>query len=218
MKLSRLTTMILVLGFLSSFNGCSYNKTITIDTNVLSLISNVAKEEKNKISITFEEAATSKIKYKNWDAISYAKKYASLNDNSCGIYNNDSEKKLSDCAHFLAHCLNSGGIKIKANEPNLSICKDGLSYRVEELTTALYKLSQIYQNVTQISIKDAIIGDYGFFKIPAIRPTHAFMICKPAMNTDDITIYAHTTNRSCDKPEPRWYQFFDVAYRITDAN
>jgi len=160
---------------------------------------------------------TDTIAYSNPAAIAYAKQYAGQNTNSCGVYNNDPARKLSDCAHFIAHCLNSGGITIKAKTPNTAICPDGLCYRVEELTAALADLSKRYSNVTQISIDDAIVGDYGFFKIPVVRPTHAFMICMPAASTDDITIYSHTTNRNCEKPEPKWYQFFDVAYRITDA-
>src|SRR5580658_8075791 len=94
------------------------------------------------------------IAYSNIDAIGYAKQYAGQNTNSCGIYNNDPAHNLSDCAHFIAHCLNSGGITIKAKVPNPSICKDGLCYRVEELTAALSTLSKNYSNVTQISIDD----------------------------------------------------------------
>jgi len=199
------------------FSACSKKKTIKMEVDTTS-DSTSLKREKSNILITFYEASASTIKYKNISAISYAKNFAGLNNNSCGIYNNNPSTNLSDCAHFISHCLNKGGIEIKALQPDYSICKDGLCYRVEELTSALEKLSQSYSNVQQISINDAIIGDYGFFKIPIVRPTHAFMICMPAASTNDITIYAHTTNRNCSKPEPNWYQFFGEAYRITDAN
>lgn len=172
------------------------------------------------VSIIFLTGTTkpvAKKKYKNSLAIAYAKKYAPMNTNSCGIYNNNPSANLSDCAHFIAHCLKAGGIEIKAAIVDSSICKEALAYRVVEITAALASLSQNYENVQQITINDAIVGDYGFFKVPAIRPSHAFMVCKPAVNPNDITIYAHTANRACTKPEPSWYQFFDVAYRITDG-
>lgn len=170
-----------------------------------------------RISISFEESANTTIKYKNQNAIAYARQYSAINDNSCGIYNNNPAANLSDCAHFIAHCLKAGGIVVKAAQPNTSICADGLSYRVSELTTALKELDELYSNIKSIGIKDAIVGDLGFFKIPSVRPTHVFMICAPAMNTNDVTIYAHTTNRNCSKPEPEWYQFFDKAYNLVDA-
>ncbi len=216
MKLAHIKQSVFI--FLTMFFlSCTSQKTKTIELNEISLADGI-KKETNKIEIKYYEASSATIQYKNMGAIAYAKKYAALNDNKCGVYNNNSAANLSDCAHFIAHCLKDGGIEIKAGIPNTAICKDGLCYRVEELTAALLNLSKTYSNVTQIKIDDAIIGDYGFFKVPAIRPTHAFMICQPAASTDDITIYAHTTNRSCTKPEPKWYQFFDVAYRITDAN
>jgi hypothetical protein len=199
------------------FSSCSKKKIVKLEVDITT-DSTSLKRDKSNILISFYEASASTIKYKNINAISYAKKYAALNNNSCGIYNNNPSANLSDCAHFISHSLSNGGIEIKAQNPDYSICKDGLCYRVAELTSALENLSKSYNNVQQISIDDAIIGDYGFFKIPVVKPTHAFMICQPAANTDDITIYAHTTNRSCSKPEPSWYQFFGAAYRITDAN
>jgi hypothetical protein len=207
----------LTLLFIVVLSSCSRQKIITIEVNEMSEKKDVMTESK-KLDIKFYEVSGTEVKYKNTAAISYAKKYSPLDDNKCGVYNNNPSANLSDCAHFIAHCLKDGGIEIKAETPNLSICKDGLSYRVKELTAALSVLSKNYNNVKQISINDAIVGDYGFFKIPIVRPTHAFMICQPAANTDDMTIYAHSTNRSCAKGEPKWYQFFDVAYRITDAN
>lgn len=203
--------------------GCAQKKNIQLTVDVapdLQVQDGSAPKDKERsdIVIAFQEATAASVKYKNAAAMKYAADYARPEKNSCGIFNNDPAAGRTDCAHFIAHCLKSGGIEIKAQTPDKTICKDGLCYRVAELTAALKKLSQSYANVQPISINDAIVGDYGFFKIPAVRPTHAFMICKPAANTDDIKIYAHTTNRDCEKPEPRWYQFFDVAYRITDAN
>ncbi|TCD29622.1 hypothetical protein EZ456_00985 [Pedobacter psychrodurus] len=199
------------------FASCAKRKTLKMEVDITDSLSSV-KKMKTAIEVNYYESDRSTVKYKNPAAIAYAKKYAALSDNVCGIYNNNPSANLSDCAHFIAHCLKSGGIEIKAQQPNLKICTEGLCYRVQELTSALKKLSQQYSNVSEIEIEDAIIGDYGFFKIPIVRPTHAFMICQPAANTDDIKIYAHTANRSCTTPEPKWYQFFDVAYRITDGN
>ena len=216
MKTNSISWMVLAF-FPFLFSSCSQKKTIKLEVDITTDTTSL-KRNKSNILISFYEASASTIKYKNISAISYAKNYAGLNNNSCGVYNNNPSANLSDCAHFISHCLSKGGIEIKAQDPNFLICKDGLCYRVVELTSALERLSQSYSNVQQISIDDAIIGDYGFFKILVVRPTHAFMICQPAAKTDDITIYAHTNNRFCSKPEPNWYQFFGKAYRITDGN
>lgn len=111
--------------------------------SAISILNIVSCSKKKTISVnitgrvSFFEVNASTIGYKNIDAIAYAKKYASVNDNSCGVYNNNPNAKLSDCAHFIAHCLKNGGIEIKAAQPNAAICPDGLCYRVEELTSAL---------------------------------------------------------------------------------
>ena len=169
-----------------------------------------------KVQFFQKEVIFSNHKYDNTKAISYAKLYALKNDNSCGKYFNDPTKKLSDCAHFIAHCLNAGGIKIKNSDPNLQICPDGLSVRVTEIIDSLRKLANEYDNIKEIDFSDAIVGDYGFLRTFLIRPSHAFMICESAVEKKDFKVFGHTTNRNCEKSEPSWYHDFYTAFRVTD--
>lgn len=197
--------------------GCEQEKTIQLTVKQLSL--DKKSTITSKVDVSFYESGESgKIKYSNVAASNYAKKYAGLKDNVCGVFNDDDGKNRTDCAHFIAHCLHAGGIKIEAEIPNPTICPMNLCYRVKELTESLKKLSVDYDNISQIEISDAIHWDYGFFNVAYVRPSHAFMVCKPEANVKDMTIYAHTTNRNCSKAEPNWYNFFDVAYRIADSN
>jgi hypothetical protein len=210
-KLISSATILIALVFVS----CKQEKTITLTVKEPSA-ANALVMETHTIKVKFTTDGSS-ISYNNYKAIQYAKQWAGQNNNSCGVYNNDPSQKLSDCAHFLSHCLAAGGITINQSQPNNAICPDGLCYRVKELTSALDSLSKIYDNVKSIDMHDAIVGDYGFFNFTFLnKPTHGFMICTPAASLDDITIYAHTTNRNCEKPTPNWYQFFGSAYRITD--
>ncbi len=156
------------------------------------------------------------IAYENMNAINYAKSYAGKDENACGVYLNDPSKKQSDCAHFVSHCLNAGGITIKDPDPSNQLCPSGLAVRVSDLVAALTALAGKFDNVSSIDLSDAIVGDVGFFN-SIVVPSHAFLICTPAPAKDDYLIYAHTTNRRCTKPEPKWYQFFGAAFRLTDA-
>lgn len=157
------------------------------------------------------------IPYSNVKAIKYAKDYAGKNDNTCGKYFNDSEKKLSDCAHFVSHCLFAGGIKIENPDPTNKICPTGLAVRVSDIIKELRKLDAKYTNITEIDFDEIpIVGDYGFLDMLKYRPTHAFMVCTPAVDPNEIKLYGHTTNRVCEKSDPKWYQFFDTAFRISD--
>jgi hypothetical protein len=156
------------------------------------------------------------VAYQNIRAINYARTYAGKDDNACGVYLNDATKKQSDCAHFISHCLNAGGITITDPDPANQLCPSGLAVRVSDLVAALGALAAKFDNVSSIDFTDAIIGDVGFFN-SIVVPSHAFMICQPAASKDDYLIYAHTTNRPCTKPQPKWYQFFGAAFRLTDA-
>lgn len=69
----------------------------------------------------------SSVKYDNWKAISYAKKYCGLEDNACRVFLNEPGK--TDCAHFVAHCLHAGGITIKTADPTANFCPWGLAVR-----------------------------------------------------------------------------------------
>lgn len=155
------------------------------------------------------------IAYNNWRAITYARNYCGRNDNACGVYLNDPSKNLSDCAHFVSHCLHAGGITIK--DPSTTLCPAGLAVRVTDVVSGLRKLADRFDNVKEIDFRDTIIGDYGFLRSFLVRLTHAFMICEPAANPDDYKLLAHTANRCCQKGEPRWFQDFATGFRITDA-
>jgi hypothetical protein len=163
------------------------------------------------------------IPYSNSKAIAYAKKYAPLKDNQCGkfLYDPDPKKNLSDCAHFIAHCLHAGGITIPNPDNTNKLCPTGLAVRVKDVKAHLDKLSTKYSNVTVIKSYSEIpiIGDYAFLRpepTGVYRPTHAFMICKAAVTIDEATLYAHTSKRDCEKADLKWYKdWFDSAYRIT---
>lgn len=173
---------------------------------------------KSNVAVEYSEITNTKIKYSNIAAIQYAKTYAPQEKNACGVFLNDPSKKLSDCAHFVAHCLHAGGITIKNSDPNLKLCPMELSLRVVEIKAALRDLDAKYENVKEINIDEAITGDYGFFNVAHVgRPSHAFMVCKPAQDKKDYLVYAHTAARNCTKTEPTWYQFFDVAFRMEDG-
>src|SRR3569833_400171 len=102
MKIRALYVSITILCIIIS--GCSKKKTVTLTVKEPSL-KNSAIIESNEITIKFADDG-SKISYSNTAAIKYAKDYAGRNTNSCGVYNYDPANKLSDCAHFIAHCLN----------------------------------------------------------------------------------------------------------------
>jgi hypothetical protein len=176
------------------------------------LLTDEDNDPNEKIEIYFHEASPSLIEYSSAAAINYAKAYALLHTNSCGIYNDEPGGVLSDCAHFISHCLAKGGIKIKAAVANPSICKDGLCYRVEELRQAFEALAKKYDNINPLDINKAASGDY------ALLLSHTFMVCTGSVNSDEITVYSHTLNRSCEKPPQEWSKTFSVCYHIADIN
>lgn len=210
--------MFMLVLLISLAYGTSHSRYRSIEVQVEDPTAN-GEPAKSSIIVNYTESAPSKIKYSNTAAIAYAKKYAAQETNSCGVFLLDPAKKLSDCAHFVAHCLKAGGIEIKRKDPaDPALCPDGLSYRNTEIVAALKDLSTKFENVKEISISDAIIGDFGFFnKLSLSRPTHGFMICKTAADPNDYTVYAHTTNRNCEKMEPTWMDSYDVAFRMVDG-
>ena len=154
-----------------------------------------------------------RIPYKNADAIQYAKDYCGKKDNSCGKYLEGDE--LSDCAHFLAHCLAAGGIKI--TDPSTGLCPLGLAVRNVDLVAGLDKLKDEYENVKRIDMTDAIYGDVGFLKLE--RPRHAFMVCEP-WNGNYLTtpkVYAHSGARCCEHMDTFWRQWFSDAFRLEEG-
>jgi hypothetical protein len=85
--------------------------------------------------------------YDNWKAITHAKTWCRRENNPCGTYLNKPEQHLSDCAHFIAHCLNAGGLLIAHclnagglrinSAANDGLCPDGLSVKNTEIVAAL---------------------------------------------------------------------------------
>jgi hypothetical protein len=85
------------------------------------------------------------------------------------------------------------------------------------MIAALRILAGTFDNVQEIDFSGTIIGDYGFLRSFLVRLTHAVIVCETAADKDDYKIFAHTTNRCCEKGEPGWYQDFSTGFRITDA-
>lgn len=161
------------------------------------------------------ERAANVVKYDNWKAISYAKDYCKKQDNSCGVFLNQAGK--TDCAHFIAHCLNAGGITIKTSDPAANWCPNGLAVRNSDLVATLKKLAQDHSNVTEFGISDAIVGDIGFLS-NLVRPSHAFMICQPVDLRDPLKpakVWSHTADRCCEDMGAEIRQWFATMFRIT---
>src|SRR5688572_21141459 len=101
-----------------------------------------------------------KVAYDNWKAITYARKYCGQRQNECGVYL-DGPKK-TDCAHFMAHALAAGGIRVAVTDPSANLCPWGLTVRNTDLVAALRALAARHSNVHEIGLTDSIIGDIGF--------------------------------------------------------
>lgn len=157
--------------------------------------------------------------YKNIAAINYAKKYCGQTGsegNSCGVYLSGENK--SDCAHFLAHCLAAGGIRIANTNPGTAFCPDGLAVRNTDIESELKRLSKQYDNIKEIDLSDAIVGDVGFLQ--AHRPWHAFMVCEVwniGMPTSTPKVWAHSSARCCEEMNTDWKHWFSSAYRLEDG-
>src|SRR5688572_17763387 len=153
-------------------------------------------------------------KYSNPEAMKYAQKHCGTNENACGRYL--SGENLSDCAHFIAHCLHAGGITIKNPDPGNALCPTGLAVRNVDIESHLKKLAAQYANIKEITLADAIVGDYGFLKtIYPTRggyvPTHAFMIAQPGKYMGPLSVpyvWAHSMNRCKTQMETDWAQAF----------
>ncbi len=159
----------------------------------------------------------SSAKYDNWKAITYAKQYCSQRSNECGEFYNQPGK--TDCAHFIAHCLNAGGITIKPRPGSDTTCPMGLAMRNTDLQATLKEMAKTYDNVTELSIGDAIIGDVGFLT-NLLRPSHAFMICEPVDLRDPLKpakVWSHTAAKCCEDTGSEIRQWFATMFRITDA-
>ena len=159
-----------------------------------------------------------KLQYDNWNAIQYAKEWSTKESNSCGVYLK--QGKYSDCAHFVAHCLVAGGLKIVSSDPAFKPCPHGLAVRNVDLVSALRKhISDGAENIREIGLADSIVGDIGFLDRPD-RPYHAFMVCTPVNLTiippPAVRVWAHSVRRSCEPMDAQWRQWFSTLFRIED--
>lgn len=184
------------------------------------LIAGVAACSRTRAGIGSRQASTiATIPYNNWKAITYARNYCGKRQNSCGVYLDGPGK--ADCAHFLAHCLAAGGVRVRNTDPTNPLCPDGLAVRNTDLTDELSRLSRTYSNVKELGLTDAIIGDVGFLTI-VTHPTHAFMLAEPVDMRPfpplPVKVYAHTTNRCGEVMDAQWRQWFSKLFRITDAH
>ncbi len=154
--------------------------------------------------------------YKNFKAFSYARQYCGLEANSCGKYFDDDVN--SDCAHFLAHCLAAGGIVVRNTDPKTAFCPDGLAIRNTVIEAELRRLAVKYENVAEIDLSNAIVGDVGFLQ--AHRPLHAFMVCEIWDGSSIFStpkVWAHSTSRCCEEMDTNFKQWFSSAYRLEDG-
>lgn len=158
-----------------------------------------------------------RVPYSNHKAISYAKDYCGKEGNACGEYLKGANK--SDCAHFIAHCLDAGGLKIKNVDPNTAFCPHGLAVRNTVIVPELRRLSGIYENVKEIELSDAIVGDVGFLNLE--RPRHAFLVCEPWNHISNPfstpKVWAHSGARCCEEMDTNWRQWLSSAFRLEDG-
>ncbi|RRV10020.1 hypothetical protein EGJ28_15140 [Stutzerimonas xanthomarina] len=158
-----------------------------------------------------------KVKYDDAKATAYARKYCSQKSNDCGHYYDQPGK--TDCAHFIAHCLSAGGISIRPGAGSTTTCPAGLAMRNTDLVAALKNLAATYDNVDELGMIDAIVGDIGFLS-NLLRPSHAFMLCEPANLADPLKpakVYAHTSAKCCEDTGAEIRQWFATMFRITSA-
>ncbi len=158
------------------------------------------------------------VKYRNLSAVQYAQKWCGVKNNSCGYYFQG--EKRSDCAHFLSHCLQAGGIQIKRIE-GPDGCNDDLSVRVAEIKKALECLSEKYKNVYPIDYDEGIYGDPAYLNTFSMA-SHAVLVkeTKPIAGKPrerETLYYAHSNERCGSSGDLRWYQSFGGAFRIYDA-
>lgn len=162
-----------------------------------------------------------RVPFNNGKALTYAREYACKDDNACGVFLQGAKK--SDCAHFVAHYLAAGGIRIANPDPNNALCPDGLAVRNTDLVNALRDLARTYANVReQDLVWDAIVGDVGF--LHTYRPSHAFVIAEPVRIDKQPVLpqgpkaWAHSTRR-CGEPLDAQFrqQWITTAFRLEDG-
>jgi hypothetical protein len=154
--------------------------------------------------------------YQNIKAMAYARQYCGKEDNACNTFLKGGE--LSDCAHFIAHCLAAGGIKVLNTDPQTAFCPHGLAVRNTVIEAELKRLSVAFDNVHAIDLGDTIVGDVGFLQLH--RPSHAFMVSKPGPLPGSLNVpfvWAHSTNRCDTQLDTNFRQWLSSAYRLEDG-
>jgi hypothetical protein len=101
----------------------------------------------------------------------------------------------SDCAHFQAHCLAAGGIRVAYPT---AVCDSGLTIRVRDLAIAFDNASMRYVNVKKIrDYREARRGDWCFLPREAnVNPHDHLMLLAAAPEPNGARIYSHTNNRT----------------------
>lgn len=118
----------------------------------------------------------------------------------------------------IAHVLAAGGIVIKNPDPKIrNWCPDQLAIRNVDLVKGLKKLARKYDNIFEINLSGAIVGDVGFLKRE--RPTHAFMVCTSWAGRWLTTpkVYAHSTARCCKHMDAGFKQWLSDSFRLEDG-
>lgn len=157
-----------------------------------------------------------RVPYQNIKAIDYAKRYCGVQNNSCGKYLTG--ESLSDCAHFLAHCLAAGGIKVMNTDPATAFCGHGLAVRNPVIVAELNRLAGLYENVKPIDLSDTIVGDIGFLRLE--RPRHAFMVSRPGPYPGNLNVpfvWAHSNSRCDEQLDTEFRQWLSSAFRLEDG-
>jgi hypothetical protein len=135
------------------------------------------------------------LSYDSKAAFSYAEKWCQQgNDCESGQYRDENN---TDCAHFISHVLNAGGVSVKGAGAQ---CKSGLCIRVKELGEWFSSATQKYSNVKRISSwKEAKRGDLCFQRFVLVQGLYArkyhVMFLADAPTSNGARVYGHENNR-----------------------
>jgi hypothetical protein len=179
-------------------------------------------------SVHAAAAAKPCIPYSNPKAMEYAKKHCAQRENACNTYLKG--KNLSDCAHFVAHCLKAGGIEIKRRTGD-QLCPWDLAVRNTDIDAHLAELANKYRNVRAIALEDGVVGDIGFLvganRRGLFSVTHAFMIKENRYQVDNRVIpyfepplvWAHSAERcpEGERMDTEYKQYLAKSYRLEDC-
>jgi hypothetical protein len=155
-------------------------------------------------------------RYRNIDAIAYAKQYCHAKNNRCSTYLRGD--KLSDCANLIALCLAAGGMKIVNKNPEAVLCSDRLAARNADIVATLTHLAGQSENVNVVDFGDTIVGDISFRRVN--RPWHSFMVSKTGPLPDKVNalfVRAHSTSRCGEQLDTNFRQWLSSAFRMEDG-